>query len=154
MAEINIKEYIKDIETKVVINAVGKDGEVYSELGLWCDINPQGQFVYYELLETSQLQKNLVYSLWFDKDVSILCITKENEFYRLTGKAYRAITAGEEFEKSYIEAQNKYGKDTDLSTVWLIDILKVENQSYSVKKENEKKGHPLLLHLDHIVEDE
>lgn len=44
-----------------------------------------GTLAFYELLETSQTQKNLVYSIWFNKYVSVTVVTKDGRSYQLKG---------------------------------------------------------------------
>ncbi len=61
-----IRELLADKRAIVVISAVGQDGNPYTEVSRKLVLNESGRLEYYEFLETSQLQKNLVYSLWFE----------------------------------------------------------------------------------------
>lgn len=145
-----IKNVINDQETIAVISAVGKNGNPFSEVSKKLTVREDGKIAYYELLESSQLQKNLVYSIWFGKNIIITLISKDGKNYSITGKPYQALIAGHEFEAEYIKAQEEFGERTDLSTVWLIDVVSVTEDTYEVAKTREEQEHPYLMHMDHI----
>lgn len=156
MAEQLSKEIIDAINDKnsiVVLSAVGKDGNPYSEVGVKVKVRDDGRIAYYELLESSQTQKNLVYSIWNDREVSIIVAASNQKNYLIQGKPYRALIAGREFEKEYVEAEAEFGKDTDLSTVWLIDVTDYSENTYREGRKRERQEHPLLMHLDHIFKE-
>lgn len=148
-----VKEIINDKETVAVISAVGKNGNPFSEVSKKLTIWKDERIAYYELLESSQLQKNLVYSLWFDKEIIISLIGKNGKNYSVIGKPYQALIAGHEFEAEYIEAQEEFGERTDLSTVWLIDVISITEDTYEVAKTKEEREHPYLMHMDHIYKE-
>lgn len=145
-----IKEVIDDKETIAVVSAVGKGGVPFSEVSKKLIVREDGRLAYYELLESSQLQKNLVYSIWFDKEIIISLIGKDEKNYSVTGKLYQALIAGHEFEEEYKKVQEEFGERTDLSTVWLIDVISVTEDTYEVAKTREEQEHPYLMHMDHI----
>lgn len=149
---VNWKELISSNTATIVISAVGKEGIPYSELAIKAEVK-DGRLAYYELLESSQMQKNLVYSLWFDKAVSILIIDQHGKNYQLKGKIYRAWMAGRDFEEEYVEILKEQGEEADLSTVWLIDIEDAVETTYEVGRIREKEEHPYLMHWDHIYTD-
>ncbi len=149
-----IEKLIGEKETIAVISAVGKNGNPISQVGRKLAIWEKGRIAYYEFLESSQMQKNLVYSIWFDREVVINLIGKNGENYRVTGKPYQALIAGHQFEEAYINVQKEFGTDTDLSTVWLFDVTAVEDDTYEVAKAREEKEHPYLMHMDHIYRKE
>lgn len=97
------------------------------------------------------MQKNLVYSIWFEKEVSLSLLGKNGEIYRVSAKPYQALIAGHRFEEAYINAQEEFGEETDLSTVWLLDVTAVEDDTYEAAREKE---HPYLMHMDHIYRKE
>lgn len=148
-----VKEVINDKETIAVISAVGKNGNPFSEVSNKLTVREDGRIAYYELLESSQLQKNLVYSIWFDKEIIISLIGKNGKNYSVTGKPYQALIAGYEFENEYSKVQEEFGERTDLSTVWLIDVINVREETYEVAKTREEQEHPYLMHMDHIYKE-
>lgn len=145
-----IKKIIEDKESIVAVSAVGKSGNPYTEISKKLVSREDGRLAYYELLESSQLQKNLVFSLWFNKEISISVIAKDRKNYTITGKPYRAIIAGHEFEEQYVRAQEEFGEKTDLSTVWLIDVTGFWEDTYEAAKQREEEEHPYLMHMDQI----
>ena len=145
-----IKEIINDKNTIAVVSAIGKNGNPYSAVSNKLEVRKDGRLGFYSLLETSQIQKNLVYSIWFDKKVSISLISKDGRNFQLYVKPYQALIAGREFEAAYETAIAEFGEDADLSTVWLLDLVSAKESTYKVEKEIEKKEHPYLGHYDHL----
>lgn len=150
----DVKKILTDPATVAVISAVGKDGNPYSQvphkIGLWED----GRISVHQLLEKSPLQKNLVYSLWFDKRVSLLLAAKDGSSYHLYLKPYQALVAGRDFTREYQQVLAEFGEDADLSTVWLFDVESAVSASYADEQAAEKKDHPYLYHMDHIAKEE
>jgi hypothetical protein len=144
---------INDSASVIVLSATGKDGSPYSEQAVKVQVREDGRIAWYELLESSQTQKNLVYSIWNDREVSILVSAPDRKNYLILGKPYRALMAGREFEREYVDVQKEFGSDTDLSTVWLIDVVSYSENTYSEGRKREKEEHPLLMHLDHIFKE-
>lgn len=149
----NIRQEIEEKGALVILSAVGSDGNPYSEVGVKVKFNDKKQIVYYQYLETSQLQKNLVNSIWFNKKLSIVVIAKDGRNYHITAKPDRTIIAGHIFEQAYEEALCEYGADTDLSALWLIDIEKITENTYAAARTREILEHPLLMHLDHLYKE-
>ncbi len=149
-----IEKVINDKDTIAVISAIGKNGNPFSEVGKKLTVWKDKRIAFYEFLESSQLQKNLVYSIWFGKEISISLIGKDGKNYSVIGKPYQALIAGHEFEAEYIRTQEEFGEKTDLSTVWLIDVISVTDNTYEVAKKREEEEHPYLMHMDHIYRQE
>lgn len=149
-----IEKLLEEKETISVISAVGKNGNPISQVGRKLTMWGNGRIAYYEFLESSQMQKNLVHSIWFEKEVSLSLLGKNGEIYRVSAKQYQALIAGHRFEEAYINAQEEFGEETDLSTVWLLDVTAVEDDTYEAAREKEKKEHPYLMHMDHIYRKE
>lgn len=149
MSEINWENIVSKPGNTVIISAVGKDGIPYSGVALKTEIK-NGKLAYYELLESSQMQKNLVYSLWFNKAVSVLIIDSDGKNYQLKGKVYRAWMAGRDFEEEYVKILKEQGAEADLSTIWLIEIEDSLETTYDAGRIREKTEHPYMMHWDHI----
>ena len=146
-----IEKLLEEKETISVISAVGKNENPISQVGRKLTMWGKGRIAYYEFLESLQMQKNLVYSIWFEKEVSLSLLGKNGEIYRVSAKPYQALIAGHRFEEAYINAQEEFGEETDLSTVWLLDVTAVEDDTYEAAREKE---HPYLMHMDHIYRKE
>lgn len=142
---------IKDKQSVKVLASISKDGVPHVTVKDTIRVLEDGRIAYYELLESSQTQRNLVFSIWFNKQVAINVITKDSKSYQIKGKPYKAVIAGKQFEKAYLEVQDKLGKDHDLSTVWIIEPEEVYEETYSVKREIIEREHPYVLHFDRIA---
>lgn len=149
-----IKNIINDKRTLAVLSAVGKDGNPYAQAAHKIAVKDDGRIAVHQLLEKSQLQKNLVYSIWFSKKVSLLLTSKDGKQFHLYLKPYQAVVAGREFTKEYKKVLAEYGPDSDLSTIWLFDVESFASANYSDEKAREKEEHPYLYHMDKIVKGE
>jgi len=137
---------LTDRESRKALASVGKDGTphvVYKGSLTFVD----GNIRYYELLETSQTNKNLTYSLWFGKEVAIN-VVKDKTSFLIRGVPIRAIVSGKEFEEAYIHIKNTFGEGYDLSTVWIIKPTYVSEETFSVRQAEEREKYPLVGHLD------
>ncbi|MDR2922209.1 MAG: hypothetical protein LBU85_02560 [Treponema sp.] len=137
---------LTDPESKKALASVGRDGRphVVFKGSLTVD---NGNIRFFELIETSQTNKNLTYSLWFGKEVAINVI-KDRTSFLIRGVPVRAIVSGKEFEEAYVQIKNKLGNDRDLSTVWIIKPTEVSEETFSVRQDEEREKYPLVGHLD------
>lgn len=149
-----VLEAIRDKESSKILITVDKDGVPHGSKKGSIHVNEKGQIEFYELIETSQTQKNLVYSIWFNKKVAISISTKDRKNYLIKGTPYKDIISGREFQKAYVALQEKLGEDTDLSSIWIINVEEVKEQTYSVRREQETAANPIVYHMDRIVKDE
>ncbi len=146
-----LKEIISNPSTVAVISAVGKDGNLYTQVSSKLQAVSDTRLAFWELLETSQVHKNILYSLWFDKTVVLTLIAPDGTNYVVNLKPYQALIAGQDFESYYNQALEEFGEDTDLSTIWYLDVLSYTEESYQVARKREREEHPYLTHFDHIV---
>lgn len=113
----------------------------------------ENQLIFYDLLQSSQINKNLVNAIWFDNKVAINILSKEKRSFHIIGKPIKSVTAGKEFEKVYVSLQEKRGKDSDLNAIWYIEPIEIKEITYSVRKTEQKEKFPILMHLDQIVKE-
>lgn len=147
-------EAIKDSNSVKVIASISKDGIPHVTVKDSITVSEDGRIIYYELLETSQTQKNLVFSIWFEKQVAINVVTKDGRSYQVKGIPYKAVVAGHKFEEAYLDVQNKLGDDIDLSTVWIIDPIDERIETFEYRRDYEEKDHPYVLHIDRLAKAE
>lgn len=147
-AEI-INLFKKDDTTKVLatIDAKGFPHVVVKQ-SLQLDEN--GTVLYLELLESSQTNKNLVRSIWYDGKVSIILKGKAGESWQIKGKPVKAHITGALFQKHYLVVRNLLG-DVDLAAVWEIEPEEVIDQSFKSRRVEEEQKHPLFTHLDRLA---
>jgi hypothetical protein len=147
-----VQQAILDKDSTIVIGSISKEGLPHVTVKNTVFIQ-DGRIGFYELLEKSQTQKNLVYSLWFDKKVAINIITKDKKSYQVKGVPYKAIVSGHIFEEAYLDVQTNIGEDIDLSSVWLIDVESQEEESFSVKRYQLETEYPYEVHLDRLAKE-
>lgn len=113
-------------------------------------INEQGQVEYWELLESSTTNRNLIYSLWYEKEVAVTVITGDRRSYQIKALPVKTLVSGKRFEEAYVKAQERR-EDNDLAAVYLLEPLEVIEESYPVRKAQEEEKHPLYIHLDRLA---
>lgn len=109
------------------------------------------ELVFYDLLQSSQTNKNLVHAIWFDQKVSISLLTEDRDNIQIIGHPVRCVTAGKHFEAVYDELKNQ--GFADLNAIWYIEPEKSRDNSYEARAEYEQKHHPLFQRLDNILKE-
>ncbi len=144
-----VKELLEDPNTKTVLATTDPDGNPHVVFKGSIRANEDGYLEYYELIETSQTNRNMVHSIWFRKKVAV---TLQNgaQSWQIKGTPYQAVIAGQKFEDAYRRIQDRFG-NIDLSTVWLIEPEEIINENLETRRTDEESAHPLLRHLDRLV---
>lgn len=145
---INAKDSIK------VIGTISKEGIPHVTVKSSLSVTEDGKLTFFELLEKSQTQKNLVYSLWFDKTVTINVITADKKSYQLKGIPKKAVTSGRDFQNVYIKIQEAAGRDVDLSAIWYIEVDEMEEETFQVRRDKLEAQYPYELHVDRLAKEE
>lgn len=146
----NIQEAFKNNETIKVLATVDKNGNPSSVFKGSLHLTEEGILEEYEILESSQTNSNLVYSIWFDKNVSITLLTPDKKSYQIKAKPIKSITSGRYFEKAYVSLRES-GKDIDLGAIWQFEPLEEKENTFSVRVAEDEAAYPLLKHLDRLV---
>ena len=147
--EREVIELLNDADSIKVLATNDKQGNPHVVFKASLHADEDGYISYWELIETSQTNKNMVNSIWFHKQVAI-SVQKDGKSYQIKGVPYRAIIAGQEFEEAYVKARSIL-EDADLSTVWLIEPTQVIEETYQKRKQEEEEAHPILQHLDRLL---
>ena len=149
---IEIPEEVRDIinnpESIKVLTTISRDGVPHAVFKGSLKAREGNVLEYLEFIESSQTNKNMVYSIWFNKTVAIAVLFGDKSF-QLKGKVQRAIIAGAEFESRYKEIQKE--RNIDLSTVYLIDVEEIREESFEKRRTEELEQHPILQHLDLLI---
>jgi hypothetical protein len=143
-----------DPATVKAIATTDKDGAVHLVYKDSLTVNPDGNIQFYELNETSRNNKNMIYSLWFKRQIAINILAPDLTSYQIKGIPVRAVISGKEFEKAYVSVRERLGTDADLSTIWIIEPVEIREETYSVQKNIERTCYPLIGHLDRFVRQE
>lgn len=144
-----IKDLFEDPKSRKVLATVDREGNPHAVFKDSLNVTEAGYLTYWELIETSRTNKNMVYSIWFHKPVTV-SVTDGTTGYQIKGIPYRSIIAGKEFEKEYRKVQELYG-NVDLSAVWLIEPVEIVEETLEKRRTEEEEKHPILRHLDRLV---
>lgn len=143
-------EAIQDTQSIKVIASRDRHGDVHVVAKGSLSVTDEGQLYFLELLEGSQNNKNLIYSLWFNQKVAINIITTDRRSYQIKGVPVKSLVAGSEFEAFYESVVEK-NPDNDLAAVYFIEPTEETEESYPVRREEHSRKHPLYLHLDRVA---
>lgn len=147
-----IIDAIEDPESIKVLATIDRHGVPHVVAKGTISVTEDGQIRYYELLESSQTNKNVTYALWFDRQVAINIITKDKKSYQIKGIPRRSLVAGKEYEKAYVSVLER-SADNDLAAVYFIEPISVVEESYPVRLKEENEKHPLYIHIDRLAKD-
>lgn len=142
----NVVEVINDRNAKKVLATVSEKGIPNVAFKGSIHVNEEGNIIVNELLETSQTNKNLTYSLWFDKEVAI-SVWNDKGVYEVFGIPYRVLVSGPEYEKAYIASEER-NPIFDLAGVWTIIPTRYRSQIIADRIAKQKELHPIIGHLD------
>lgn len=146
-----LKDIITNNKSIKVLATTGNDGipHVVVKSHIYIEDN---YIILLELLEGSRTNKNLTYSLWYEKTVAINVVTNDGRSFEICGVPKKCIVGGSIFEK-YYSLVLKEDRNNDLSSVYYIEIQSIHNETYSVKRDEHSTAHPLYLHIDKIAKD-
>lgn len=148
-----IVNLIEDEKTIKVVASVGKSGVVNGAVKQSLHINENGDIEFLEILESSDTNRNLIHSLWFGHNVSILLLGKNRESYELRGVPVRSIIEGAYFEKEYRKVQEKFQGEFDLATIWVVKITEVRDKNLKSRVQKEQEDYPIIAHLDRLAKE-
>lgn len=133
-----------------VLASKDRHGEVHVVAKGSIFVTEEGKIGYLELLESSQTNKNLIYSLWFEQKVAINIITEDRRSYQIKGIPVKSLVFGSEFEE-YYKRVVEWDANNDLAAVYFIEPVEVIEQTYPVRRKEENEKHPLYVHLDRLA---
>jgi len=145
-----IRDLFAHPDTVKVLATLDAAGLPHAVVRQSLQVGDDGNLFYTELLESSRTNKNLVHSIWYDKQVSIAIQGPEGQSYQIRGVPVKTHITGPLFQKHYSEVRRKLG-DVDLAAVWIIKPLEVINENFAVLKAEEELNHPFLKHLDRLA---
>lgn len=144
-----IENTVNAPESLKCIASISADGELHLVYKQSLHVNEDGNLEFYEYIESSQNNKNMVNSIWFDQPVVVNVLTEEKRSFEIKGIAKQALIAGAKFERIYRQEIEK-GRE-DLSTVWIIEIQKISEKTLKKRIEEETEKHPHFRHLDQLL---
>lgn len=148
--EERVKQIINSKDTVKVLATTDREGVPHVVAKGSIALREDGKLEVLELIESSQTNKNLTASIWFNQTVALNFISKERESFQIKGKVERVIISGKEFEKRYVEVRDKLG-DIDLSGIWIIVPESIREETFLKRFKEEEEKHPEITHLDRIA---
>lgn len=140
---------LQDPQTRKTLATVDENGVPHVACKESMIVLDSGEIAYAEELESSQVNKNMVRSIWFDKMVAVSVVGK-GMTYQIRGKPYKCLITGPLFKEFLLRAREKDGPDADIQSVWLITPEKVFNESLAQRIQEEEEKRPFFnKHLDH-----
>ncbi len=107
-----------------------------------------GYIAYGESSDSSQTNRNMVRSIWFDKPVTVTVI-KGGASYQIRGKPYKCVITGPLLKEFLLRARERRGPDADVQSVWIIIPDEVRVETPAVRREEEAKKRPYFnRHLE------
>ncbi len=136
-----LTELLRDPETVKVLTTLDENGDPHTVFKGSLTVLEDGHIGYAEVLESSQTNKNMVRSLWFDKKVTIVIGKGDGISYQIKGKPSRCLVGGPIFKRFLDKVKEKGGAEADIQTVWLIlpETIRNESPHIRIKEEEEKK---------------
>ncbi|HWP96085.1 MAG TPA: hypothetical protein VN426_04480 [Syntrophomonadaceae bacterium] len=148
--EQKLLDLLVDEETVKILATIDQNGAPHAVPKQSLQVDEDGRLIYLELLESSQTNKNMIASLWFNRPIAVALKGKDGASYQIKGRPQRALVAGPVFQKYYVRIREILG-DVDLAAVWVIDPEQVINQNFPVRKKQEETQRPIFLHLDRLA---
>lgn len=129
---INSKSTIKALAT------VDKNGVPHVTYKGSFQFRNDGTIEFYEIIDTSVTNQNLIASIGFDKVVAVNFLSEEKESYQIKAKIKEAITSGQEFKKANQAIQKRFG-DIDIAAVWILEPVEFREENFSKRREDKKQ---------------
>lgn len=146
----DVRELLQDSETVKALATVDKEGNPHVAYKGSVHVNERGEIEFYEIIESSRTNQNLVNSIWFNHTVSINILAKDKRSFLIVGKPKKVLIYGKEYEKHYAAVQKRFG-NIDLAAVWQIEPIEIREESFEKRRVEEEEAHPLLRHLDRLL---
>jgi hypothetical protein len=148
-----VRSLFADPASKKVLSTVGEDGVPHTVFKGSMAVDSDGNIRFNEIIESSLTYKNLTYSLWFNRPVSINIIGEDKTSFEIIGKPIRTLICGDEFEEAYVKMLELLGNEGDLAAVWIIVPEKIRENTFKKRLHEHNTNYPLIGHLDKYLKE-
>lgn len=148
-----LRQILRDPDTVKALATVDREGNPHVTYKGSVHINERDEIEFYEMIESSRTNQNLVNSIWFSHTVSVNLLTKDKRSFLIRGIPKRVLIYGKEYENHYLKVRERFG-DVDLAGVWQVEPVEVIEESFEKRRKEEEEAHPLLRHLDRLLKKE
>ncbi|MGN0642059.1 MAG: hypothetical protein ACI4JJ_02830 [Huintestinicola sp.] len=149
---IEAKNALADKDTIKALATVDKNGDPHVVFKGSLHLTNDGLIEFYEILESSQTNSNLVGSIWFGRTAAINLLTADKKSYQIKAKPVKSIASGHYFEAAYVKLRESKG-DIDLGAIWQLEPIEEKEQTFAARIAEDEAAYPLLKHLDRILKD-
>jgi hypothetical protein len=146
----DVSRLLSDATTIKALSTVSADGVPHIEIPYALYAGDDGTLHYPELLESSETNRNLVRSIWFDAQVAIVLQSEDGQTIHIKGTVLKLHITGPLFQRHYSAIRDQLG-DVDLAGVWVIRPDEIVDQSFAVAQAREAADHPVFVHLDRLA---
>lgn len=144
-----LRKLIESKESLKIVSTQNREGIINSAPKGSLEISGEGELTYVEVLESSSSYRNVIYSIWFDKEVSVLVIGENKETYLIHGLVKKVLTSGREYESYY--RRWKEARGFDIAAVVRLTVKEVKDLNLSKGIARQKEEHPFFQHYDSIA---
>lgn len=141
-----LKNLIADKNSLKIVSNQNREGLINSAPKGSLEVSGEDEITYVEILESSSSYRNTVYSIWFDKEVTVLVVGEQKETYLLHTKVKKILTCGTEFEEYYRKYKDLRG--FDIAGVVKLTVENVKDLNLAKLIELQKEEHPFFSHYD------
>lgn len=113
-------------------------------------VNVEDEIILLEPVETSANNRNLTYSIWFNKKVVVALWNFEGYGLLAYATIKRVIISGREFEKYYKLYLYDYG-GTDLAAAWVMTVDNIVETGEKIEILQEQNKYIGIGHLDRFI---
>lgn len=136
--------------SSAVLATIDEHGFPHAVGGLTLRADEQGNLLYLEHFESSQTNRNLTRSIWFNGKVAIALSNRAGTSIQIKGKPVRVHITGPLFLKYYNQVRHEQG-DVNLAAVWEIEPDEIIDERQAVRQALEQRERPFFTHLDRIA---
>ncbi|MDD6070000.1 MAG: pyridoxamine 5'-phosphate oxidase family protein [Clostridiales bacterium] len=142
-----IRDIIANPNTIKVLATKDKNGTVHAVFKDNIYVTDDGNLIVYEIMESSQTNRNLTYSLWFNQHLAITIKDEKGNSWQIKGIPYKDHSTGKFFEKKYTELLD-IDSELDISGIWEIIPDEIRLETLKPRLYEERRKYPILGHLD------
>lgn len=136
--------------TTKVLATIDQEGRPHAVVRNAIHAAADGSLLLPELLESSSTNRNLLGSLWFDRQVAISLQAEDGRSFQIKGRPVKTHVAGPLFQAHYRKVQETLGK-VGLAAVWVIRPEEVHSGDISTLRARQLAERPTLVHLDQLA---
>lgn len=146
----DVIDLLNAADTTKVLATVDAAGVPHAVVKHSLHLGDDGNIHYLELIESSSTNRNLVRSIWFDRQVAISLIGRDGRTVQIKGRPVKIHITGPLFLEHYSRLRAS-DENADLAGVWVIEPDSAIDQDLATRRAAEAARHPHFIHLDRLA---